>query len=205
MKKPVQPAPFQPRRRAAIDEKDLIAHILSGDKDLYRVLVEKHQTDLFRLCLAVLSDPHEAEDAAQTAFIKAYGSLASFRMGSSFKTWITRIAINHCKDVLRKKRQRQFFSLDSILETLRALPESLVSRPAEEPVEAPLIPRGSWDVLSEGERAVLGLIKDRPDISYEEISRQLGLSLDSVKGKLKRARIKLRAYRDRLDPGTERE
>jgi RNA polymerase sigma-70 factor, ECF subfamily len=193
------------RRRAAIDEKDLIAHILSGDKDLYRVLVEKHQSDLYRLCLAVLSDTHEAEDAAQTAFIKAYGSLGSFRMGSSFKTWITRIAINHCKDVLRKKRQRRFFSLDSMLETLKSLPEILMSRQPEEPEEVPAVPPGAWEALSEGERAVLGLLKDKPDISYEEIARQLDLSLDSVKGKLKRARIKLRAHRDRLDPGMERE
>jgi RNA polymerase sigma-70 factor, ECF subfamily len=205
MKKPVQPAPFQPRRRAAIEEKDLIAHILSGEKDLYRELVEKNQVDLYRLCLAVLSNTHEAEDAAQTAFIKAYRSLGSFRMGSSFKTWITRIAINHCKDIIRKKRTRQFFSLNSMLETLKSLPETLISRQPEEPAEVPAIPRGAWETLSEAERAVLGLLKDKPDISYEEIARQLGLSLDSVKGKLKRARIKLRAYRDRLNPGTERE
>jgi len=193
------------RQSDSLADARLVRRVLAGDEPAFDELVRRHRESVLSVTRGVLDDWAEAEDAAQTAFIKAYGSLASFRMGSSFKTWITRIAINHCRDVLRKKKQRRFFSLDSMLETLKSLPEILVSRQSEEPGEVPSVPPGAWEALSEGERAVLDLIQDKPGISYEEISRQLGLSLDSVKGKLKRARVKLRAHRDRLNPGTERE
>jgi RNA polymerase sigma-70 factor (ECF subfamily) len=174
----------------------LIARILSGERDLYRELVEEHQADIYRLCRAVLADPHEAEEAAQTAFIKAYRSLASFRMGSSFRTWVTRIALNCCKDRLRQRKRRRFLSLDLVLKSFKRLPENLVNPVAGE-TEETRIPRIGWEALSEGERAVLELLVSRPGIAYEQIGRELGLSLNSVKGRLKRARIKLRSLRDK--------
>lgn len=177
--------------RTVIEEKELINRILGGDKDLYGELVDRHKTGLFQLCLAVLRDPHEAEDAAQVVFIKAYRSLGTFRGGSTFRTWITRIGLNQCKDILRQKSRRKFLSLDFLLEGDHTVPAVLVSNPGMDLPEGPAVTPEMFKTLSEGERKILRLVQEREDLSYEEMGKELGLSLDGVKGRLKRARAKI--------------
>ncbi len=178
--------------REELQEKDLIPRILAGEKDLYSGLVERHGTYLFRLCLALLGDRHQAEEAAQVVLIKAYRSLGSFRGSASFRTWIVRIGLNHCKDLLKKRKKWKFFSLDTLLEGDRPMPEALVKEPEEEKIEAAVLTDEMLESLSEGERDAIELIKEKEGISYEEMGKELGLTLDGVKGRLKRARMKLR-------------
>jgi RNA polymerase sigma-70 factor (ECF subfamily) len=142
--------------------------------------------------LAVLKDPHDAEDAAQAAFIKAFRALPRFRQDSVFRTWLTRIALNQCKDALRQRRRRGMVSLDAVLEAGAPLPTALV-QPASDPMDAAL-PAGALAVLTQAERDILQLVRDEEGISYEAVAQHLGLSLDGVKGRLKRARMKLRQY-----------
>jgi RNA polymerase sigma-70 factor (ECF subfamily) len=186
-------------RRTAITEPDLIARILGGEKDLYAELVREHQAHLYQLCLAFLSDPHEADEAAQVAFIKAYRSLGRFRGGSSFKTWLTRIGINQCKDVLKMRRRSRTLSLDGILEGFKRLPGALVQHPREELPVTPCVPPAVLRGLSDGEKEVVRLVQQKDTISYEEIGRELGLSLDGVKGRLKRAREKMQENLKNVD------
>jgi RNA polymerase sigma-70 factor (ECF subfamily) len=182
-------------RRLAIEERDLIYKILAGDRELYAQLVERHQRNLYQLCLAILSDPHEAEEAAQVAFIKAYRALSSFQGASSFRTWLTRIGLNHCRDVLRVRKKRRFISLESLLEEGKTVPEALVEFFPEPPAPMPALTPEMLGALSAGERKIVELVRDREGrISYEEIGRELGLSLDGVKGRLKRARVKLHQW-----------
>ena len=179
----------------AIEERDLISQILKGDRDLYAQLVERHQRNLYQLCLAILSNPHEAEEAAQVAFIKAYGALGSFKGKASFCTWLTRIGLNHCRDVLRVRKKRRFLSLESLLEEGKRVPEALVEGLPEEPEALPALTPEILDSLSGGERKIVELIRDREGrISYEQMARELGLTLNGVKGKLKRARVKLQRW-----------
>ena len=74
------------------------------EKALIR-LVDAYETDLLRLCYVILSDRHLAQDAVQETFFKAYRSLHRFRGECGEKTWITRIAVNTCRDI---RRQRWF-------------------------------------------------------------------------------------------------
>ncbi len=185
----------QDSRRSAIEERDLIQKILSGERDLYARLVERHQRNLYQLCLAILSDPHEAEEAAQVAFIKAYRALGSFHGDSSFRTWLTRIGLNHCRDLLRTRKKRRFLSLEILLEEGRKVPDALIERLPEPPEPLPVLTPEMLGSLSEGERKIVELVRDREGcISYEEIGKELGLSLDGVKGRLKRARAKLHQW-----------
>lgn len=184
---------FIPGRRAAIEESDLIRLILSGDRDLYAELVDRNGTYLFQLCLALLGDSHQAEEAAQVVFIKAYQSLASFRGNASFRTWLTRIGLNHCKDLLRQRKRRRFLSLETLMEEGRTVPEA----PVEESEEAPKLPQvteAMLETLTEGEKNLIRLVGEGNNMSYEEMGKRLGLSLDGVKGRLKRARMKLRRF-----------
>ncbi len=188
-------SPFVIFRRPAIEERELILKILAGDRDLYAQLVERHQRNLYQLCLTILGDPHEGEDAAQVAFIKAYRALGAFKGQSSFRTWLTRIGLNHCRDVLRLKKRRRFLSLERLLEEGQAIPEALEGKTAEPIAPLPLLTAEMLGTLSEGERKIIELLRDREGrISYEEMGRELGLTLDGVKGRLKRARIKLHQW-----------
>ena len=91
-----------------------------SDQELnIRELMDSFGTDLYRTCFVYLSDAHLAEDAMQETFIKAWRARETFRGQASPKTWLTRIAINVCKDMLRTGWFRQVdrkISLDDLPE-----------------------------------------------------------------------------------------
>jgi len=178
---------------AAITESEIISQVVAGDQEAYGLLVQAHQAYLYQLCLAVLAHPQDAEEAAQVAFIKAHRGLGRFRQGASFRTWLTRIAINQCKDLLRQRRRRKAFSLDAMLEQGASLPQALVQEaPSPDPPAA--LPPEAVGLLSPSERDILTLVVDEEGISYEALAARLSLSLDAVRGRLKRARQKLKAF-----------
>lgn len=181
-----------PGDRIQEPESALIARIVAGDPDLYAELVRPHQGYAYRLCLSILRDHHDAEDAAAAAFFKAYRALPRFDGRSSFRTWLTRIAVNQCKDQLRRRRRQAARSLDAMAEAGAPLPSALVSSPA--PAAAPAIPLAALEALSPGERSLLDLVRDDDSLSYQDLALALGLSVDGVKGRLKRAREKLRHF-----------
>lgn len=174
-------------------ESEIIRRVAGGERDLFAELVREHQAHLFQLCLAILGDRHAAEEAAQESFIKAYRALPRFRGGSTFRTWLTRIGINHCRDILKKKRRARTVYLEDVLGETDRLPESLVENPPEPRFDAK-VPPGALGLLSQGEREVFQAAAERPGAGYDELGRVLGLSRDSVKGRLKRAREKIQSY-----------
>ena len=86
-----------------VDERAIIARCLAGERRAYAVLVDRYKGLVHDLVSRMLGDAVEAEDIAQDAFVKAYLSLRDFRGESKFSTWVCRIALNRCKDVLRKQ------------------------------------------------------------------------------------------------------
>ena len=90
----------------------IVKDVLGGDRDRFRLLVERYERAVFTLCLRMVRNRQDAEDCTQTAFVKAYAGLATFRPDSSFKKWIYRIASNACIDALRKS-SRVAVSMDS--------------------------------------------------------------------------------------------
>ena len=85
---------------------EIIDLVLAGDRDKYRLLVEKHQQTVFRTCMGYLHNRDDADDLTQEVFIQAYQSLARFRKDSAFSTWLYRIAIN--ASLNRTRRQSGF-------------------------------------------------------------------------------------------------
>jgi RNA polymerase sigma-70 factor, ECF subfamily len=84
------------------DEKAIIAQCLAGDRTAYAVLVERYKDLVLGLVYRMLGDAGKAEDIAQEAFVKAYLALRDFRGESRFSTWLCRIAMNRCRDTLRR-------------------------------------------------------------------------------------------------------
>ena len=79
-----------------ISDTEVINRVLSGEKNLYVLLVRKYNERLYRVGMSILKDDSEVEDVMQTAYIKAYENLGKFSFKSDFSTWLTRILINEC-------------------------------------------------------------------------------------------------------------
>jgi RNA polymerase sigma-70 factor (ECF subfamily) len=174
-----------------MDEKELIRRSQTGDGEAFGVLIERYKGKVFSLAYGFTRDRTAADDLAQEVFIKAYFSLPRFKAKSEFGTWLYRISVNHAKDYLRKNRSRlRDVSLDDIGEQrLAAADKSQEDIQSEEERRA-LVLR-VLERLPEKYRTILTL-RDIEGMSYEDISRILGLSPGTVDSRLHRARQKLR-------------
>jgi len=93
-----------PDPTSAAEAARLVRAARSGDREAFGRLVETHQRAVTRLAYRLLGDPDEADCAAQDTFIKAWVSLGEFRHECPFGAWLARIAVNQCRDRLKRKR-----------------------------------------------------------------------------------------------------
>lgn len=177
------------------EEKALIGRILSGDQEAFAILVEQHQKQVYNLCLRMVSNPTDAEDLAQEAFVKAWKGLRFYKFESSFSTWLYRLTSNVCIDFLRRQKRRTALSLTSSeaddameldLPDPRPGPEELVIHREDQNTVA-----NAMAQLDEEHRLVLTL-RVIEALSYEQISEVLGIKAGTVKSRLARARNRLR-------------
>ena len=145
-------------------------------------MVALYQLPLLRLCILYLHDEEQAKDAVQETFVKAYRSLDGFRADASEKTWLTRIAINTCKNMYRSgwfRHMDRSVTLDMI--TQRPAPaEREADGLTEELMHLPPKLR---------EAALLCWLQG---MTYDEAAQALGISRQAVGSRLNRARKKLR-------------
>ena len=157
------------------------AHDSHAESTLER-LIRENQVSLKRLCYLYLHDQAMAEDAVQETFLKVYRSLKDFRGEASEKTYLTRIAVNTCKDMLRSA---WFRHMDR-----RVTPDELPSRRETDPYHREVaaavmnLPRKLREVI---------LLYYYRGLTMEEIAEVLEISQPAVSGRLKRAREKLKA------------
>src|ERR1700726_4781777 len=81
-----------------------VAQTLAGDRDAFRVLVEKHSRNVFRLAYRMTGNQHDAEEVVQEAFLRAYQKLSQFAARANFGTWVYRIAANYAIDRMRQRK-----------------------------------------------------------------------------------------------------
>jgi RNA polymerase sigma-70 factor, ECF subfamily len=93
----------------AIAESDAIAveRTLAGDRDAFRVLVERHSHSVFRLAYRMTGNRHDAEEVVQEAFLRAYQKLEQFQSRANFGTWVYRIAANYSIDRMRQRQKEE--------------------------------------------------------------------------------------------------
>jgi RNA polymerase sigma-70 factor (ECF subfamily) len=169
----------------------------------FEELFEEYYALVYGIGLKFMGTPEDAEDVTQEVFTKVWKSLDAFNYNSSFKTWIYRIAVNVCIDSSRKpwkKYGRRNAELDAAPvdgEEIR-LPsnEETAERKLLEREEAARV-RKAVARLKPNLRAVL-VLKDLEEMSYEQISAIMGLSLGTISSRLNRARKALQAV---LEPG----
>lgn len=86
-------------------EIDAIRQVLAGDRDAYRVLMDRHFHAVFRVAYRVTGNESDAEEAAQEAFLRAYNKLSSFRQEANFSTWVIRIAMNTSINLVERRNR----------------------------------------------------------------------------------------------------
>jgi len=151
--------------------------------DLYAA----HSRAIYYLTLRFLGDPQKAEDATHDVFLKAFRKMDQFRGEASWRTWLYRIAINHCRNLQQAWHARHLFSNadEALWESAPAKTDSplrvLETKELGERIQKAL------DGLSEEYRLLLLLVADE-ELSYEQVGALTGQSSDAVRGKLHRAR-----------------
>ena len=152
-------------------DEDLVRRYLAGDERAFSVLVERHQTRVFNVALRVLGDPDDARDATQDAFLSMLRKLSQFRGDSAFTTWLHRVTVNSCYDILRKRRRQPMLRL--VGDEDDPMPETgpPVADHADATVDSIDVSRAL--LLIPEEYRVTLVLADIQDVPYEEIARVL--------------------------------
>jgi len=150
-------------------------------------LYNEHSQAIYYLCLRFLSDPEKAQDATHDVFLKAFRKMDQFRGESSWRTWLYRIAINHCRNLQQGWNERHMLSNadDAVWETTAAKTDSPVR--VLETKELGRRIQTALDGLPPEYRLLLLLVADE-QLSYEQVGALTDQSSDAVRGKLHRAR-----------------
>lgn len=167
-----------------------------GDPEAFGPLVQKYQQRVFSLVYHLVRRRDEVEDLAQEIFIKAFRAIRSYNFQSSFITWLSRIATNHCYDYLRHERVSRvsFYwqmgenSQQQIESNAESQPEQVLDH-EEQTVLKDLVSK-LLDRAPENDRAIL-VLKELEDYSVEEIAKILNLKPTTVKVRLHRARKRM--------------
>src|SRR5438552_11159959 len=175
-----------------IDERALVRQAQKGDKAAFESLVQRHQHRVFAVARGILKRHEDVEDIAQQVFVKAYFSLKRFDQRAAFSTWLYKITVNECWDLLRRKKVRPLvYESDLSEEQARQV---ITSGEKENPgpdISEKMALREQLERLLEGldERDRLMLIlKEVEGYSIEEIAEVLNLNGNTVKVRLFRAR-----------------
>jgi RNA polymerase sigma-70 factor, ECF subfamily len=150
-------------------------------------IYNEHSRAIYYLALRLLSDPQKAEDATHDVFLKAFRKMDQFRGDSSWRTWLYRIAINHCRNLQQTWHERHMLSNadEAVWETAASNADSplrvLETKELGERIQK------SLEGLPDEYRLLLLLVADE-ELSYEEVAALTEQTADAVRGKLHRAR-----------------
>ena len=175
------------------DEEVLIRRVLAGEKNEFRHLVARYQSQVYAMMLRQVGEPQLAEELTQDAFLRAYRYLHSFRFESKFSTWIIRIALNRSRSYFSSKQfknKQRLTALDMKDLENRSVEET---EDSEETFSREAIDRlrSAIQLLKPKFREVLVLCALEKK-SYEETAEVLGVKVGTVRSRLFRARQQLR-------------
>ncbi|HBE42753.1 MAG TPA: hypothetical protein DDW27_16420 [Bacteroidales bacterium] len=181
-----------------MNEHELIKLILQGERDKFRIFVEKYQQMVFRTCMGFVHNKEDADDLTQEVFIQAYQSLPDFKMKSAFSTWLYRIAVNASLNKVRKSAGTSFIQrLESFFGAENSKTSQLTASDTDDPENIIIKKEHSqWlqkalDSLPENQRTAIVLSK-YDDLSQKEIAEIMKTTEGAVEALLQRAKMNLR-------------
>ena len=169
----------------------LIQSLQACDPRISEALMNGYYSHIYRLSCSILSDPAEADDAAQETFIHAIRNLRHYQPGTNLKSWLSTIAVNICRDILRKRRAQQVL-LSGLQTIIRLLKTS------ERTIEDTITHKHNCDNLWAAVRALDDkhrlpiLLRFAHGLSVREIAQSMGLNEGTVHSRLHYAICKLK-------------
>lgn len=179
------------------DDAALLTRVVEGDHDAFTTLLRRHEDRVFAVCLRIMGNRTAALDATQETFLTLYRKASQYRATAAVGTWLYRISVNTCYDLLRKERRRPSEAMPHYLDPADPRGEdpytSVELRPSVEAALATLTPDF---------RAVV-ILSDLEGMSLPEVAEALEIPVGTVKSRLFRARRQLAGVLGNLSGGSE--
>ncbi len=181
----------------ATDDAELVSAAQRGELDSFGALVARYQGRVYNACYRICRDPDDAADLTQTAFLRAFEALARFEVRANFYTWLFRIAVNATLSHQRRLRRRPRLSLEQFNDGEKMHGPELpadAEYPASRLENAELRERleRALGTLNDDERTVI-VLKDVEGMNYAAMAQVLDVPVGTVKSRIHRARLALRA------------
>ena len=185
-------------RRMEKAETEAIRDVLAGNRDAYRLLMDRHFCSVTRVASRITGNEADAEEAAQEAFLRAYNKLPSFRQDSAFSTWIIRIAMNTAINLVERRKRDLSYHASRIADEPSAAEHTVRIADRQAGPEGILLNREATSLrqaamaeLTPMERTAFTL-RHMEDIPMAEIATTLNITSNSAKQAVFRAVSKLR-------------
>ncbi|NSW75749.1 MAG: sigma-70 family RNA polymerase sigma factor [Candidatus Atribacteria bacterium] len=184
------------------EDREIVREVLNGKKELFALLIHRYEDKIFNYIYYMVKQKEEAEDLAQTTFVKAFFALRQYNRAYEFSTWIYTIARNVCLDYFRKRKKEDVdlslnvtVSEDGDTEMGELIEEDHSPDPLRTILNEEL--RGKIEKAIERLPVKLReivVLRHLEDCSYEEIAQIMDLPVGTVKSYLHRARKKLKEW-----------
>ncbi|MGA2418601.1 MAG: sigma-70 family RNA polymerase sigma factor [Candidatus Acidiferrum sp.] len=192
---PVDGPTRPPGAPAALGDRELVTRAQREDKEAFEELIRRHQQRVFAVAARILRKREDIEDISQQVFVKAYFSLKRFDQRAAFSTWLYKITVNECWDLLRKKKVRPLlYDADLSEEQSQQLTAAEGTQSTGPDILQRLATRQRVQQLLSGlderDRMML-ILKEVEGLSIEEIGETMDINANTVKVRLFRARRKI--------------
>jgi RNA polymerase sigma-70 factor (ECF subfamily) len=174
-------------------DEELVGAVLAGDTAAFDVLVQRWERKIRGAAYRIVGSDEEARDVCQEAFLKAYRGLGTFKGGCKFSSWLYQIAVNLCRDRIRRRKVRNLVSIEDLegaaepgWAVQRAVAHDLV-----EARELSAVVSAAVASLPEEQREVI-VLKEYEGLTFPEIAEALEVPLSTVKTRLYRGLVHLR-------------
>ncbi len=171
-----------------LSDEEIVGRVLDGDTAVFELIVRRYNQRLFRATRAILRDDSEAEDAMQEAYVRAFVNLDQFAGEAKFSTWLTKIAVYEALGRLRRAKRQE--ELPEAMNSSDNPERTAYGRELQSAIESAV------DALPPLYRSVF-VLRDLQDMSVAETADCLGITQESVKTRLHRARALLRSRLER--------
>ncbi|WP_242926136.1 RNA polymerase sigma factor [Pontibacter vulgaris] len=180
----------------SIPDAEVVERVLAGEKELYELLMRRHNQKLYRVIRSYLKDEAEIEDAMQNAYLKAYEKLYQFKAEAQFSTWLVRIGINEALGRLREKGKYTSIlspELGHLALDVLQLPDAISMNPENKAIqkEVKLLLEKAIDNLPAKYKTIY-MLREIEEMSNTEVAACLNLSESNVKVRHHRAKALLK-------------
>ncbi len=185
------------QQKEQAEAKALVKLAKSGDMQAFETLIIKHEKIVYNIALRMFGASEDVKDISQEVFLKVYRNLQQFDEKSAFSTWVYRIAMNTCIDEMRKRKNKQTYSLEEELEDTDGSYQKQFADNEETPEQTMMRKEAQSEILQaletlSAEHRMAIVLRDIRGFSYEEIADMTDTTLGTVKSRISRARLQLK-------------